>query len=180
MDIFSSPLLRSAEEILRARAESLSQVAVEERAADVVSLLLFRLGEEWYATEVGSVREIIQDHTVTPLPGVPEHILGVMNVRGEILSVTDPACLMEVGCDERGVHHASAVVIESDDVATAFVVDEIGDIVEIERDELEPPVSTASRKAAEYVSATACVNGQLVGVIDARAVLEPVVAGARR
>ncbi len=145
-----------------------------------MSLLLFRLGDEWYATEVVSVREIIQNHTLTPIPGVPDHILGVMNVRGEILSVTDPACLMQVGCEDHGRHQTSAVVIEAGDVATAFVVDEIGDIVEVDRADLEPPVSTAGRKAAEYISATACVDGLLVGVINAEAVLEPVLAGSAR
>ena len=78
------------------------------------------------------MREIFQDYEVTPIPCVPDYICGVVNVRGEILSVTDPAKLMglgAIGADSSVV--LPAVVVDKGDVSTALLVDEIGDIIEV-------------------------------------------------
>ena len=50
------------------RAESLALESVEEEVSDRVSLLLFRIGDEWYAVRVGDVREIFQEYDVTSRP----------------------------------------------------------------------------------------------------------------
>ena len=86
-----SDLAARAEDILRRRADALALSTDEDEAVEGMSLLLFRIADEWYAVETGDVREIFQDYVVTPIPCVPEFVLGVVNIRGEILSVIDPA-----------------------------------------------------------------------------------------
>ena len=90
----------TADEILDRRAESLALVTLDEGVSDLLSLLLFRIADEWYAVNVGDVREIFQEYDVTSVPCVPDFIMGVVNVRGEILSVMDPARLMQLGTIE--------------------------------------------------------------------------------
>ena len=163
------------EEILEARAASLAQEPAEEDASDRLSMLLFRIGEESYSVDVADVREIFQEYTVTSLPCTPEFILGVTNIRGEILSVTDPAILMSlgriVGPDDA---QAPAVVVTNGLVATAIVVDEIGDIVEVAKSALEPPVSIIDRAQVEFVAGSMFIDGAMVGVLNVERVLEPV------
>lgn len=166
--------------ILTARAESLATEHVDEVASDTVSMLRFRLGSEWYAVKVQEVREIFHDYVITPMPCVPSYVRGVVSVRGEILSVTDPAQLMQLGrVDLDGALMPPAVVVVLGSAVTALVVDEIGDITEVETDAFEPPIATIDRGQAEFISGTMHDDGALIGVLSVEKVLEPVVTGAR-
>lgn len=179
-EIESTSLQHTAEEILRKRAESLSRETLEEEVSDQLSLLLFRIGEEWYCVKVEDVREIFQEYEVTPVPCVPDFVLGVVNVRGEILSVSDPAIMMRLGSiePEDGVN-PPAIVIVNDEIATALVVDEIGDIAEVSNSAMEPPVSIIDRAQAEFIAASVHIGELMVGLISIDRMLEPVVFSGR-
>jgi purine-binding chemotaxis protein CheW len=163
------------EEVLARRAESLALEAIEEEATDRQAILLFRIGEEWYAVQVGAVREIFQEYEVTTIPCTPEYVLGVTNVRGEILSVTDPARLASLGriVGEDGAQ-PPAVVVTSGGITTALVVDEIGDITEVPNGAIEPPVSIIDRAQAEFIAGSVYIDGTMVGLLNVDRVLEPV------
>lgn len=177
-----APAHMTADEVgtLVARAESLATEHVEEVMTDTVSMLRFRLGPEWYAVSVSDVREIFHDYAITPMPCVPRYVRGVVSVRGEIISVTDPALMMQVGRVELdGVTMPPAVVVVRGGLVTALVVDEIGDIAEVPGDAIEPPIVTIDRGHAEFISGTLHVDDALIGVLSVEKVLEPVVTGAR-
>lgn len=171
----------AAEDILARRAESLAMESVEEEVSDRISMLRFRIGDEWYAVRVADVREIFQEYDVTGVPGTPPYVLGVTNVRGEILSVTDPALLVGLGkIVGTGEGQPPAIVVKNGVVTTALVVDEIGDIVEVANELLEPPVGLMDRAQAEFVAGSVFVNGTMIGLLDVGRVLEPVDTSNRR
>ncbi len=166
--------------VLQRRADALAVRDDEQELLDTVATLRFRLGAEWYAVRVSEVREIFHDYEITTIPCVPGYILGVVNVRGEILSVTDPARLMGIGGIEFDKNALPpAVVVAHDDLATALVVDEIGDITEVDAAAVEPPISTIDRKQAEFIAGTIHDASTLIGLVSIDKVLEPVVTGAR-
>jgi purine-binding chemotaxis protein CheW len=171
-------LAETAEETLARRASSLALETADEEVTDRVSLLLFRIGEEWYAVRVSDVREIFQEYELTQIPCVPEYILGVVNVRGEILSVTDSARIMGIGTVQTvdGVA-PPAIVVANEEIVTALVVDEIGDIAEVADGAIEPPISIIDRSQAEFVSGSVFIDGSMVGLISIERMLEPVVVG---
>lgn len=77
-------------QILRARAQALSRQPTESADADtLVELLEFRLAQERYALETRYVSEVYPLKDLTPLPGVPSFVLGIVNVRGRITPVID-------------------------------------------------------------------------------------------
>lgn len=176
MSLHSSKLQETMEEVLRRRAQSLAQESVEETAEDVTLLLLFRVDAEWYAVDLAEVREILQHYVVMELPCVPDFVQGVINVRGEILSVCDSARLMRLGQSSEAPDRP-AIVLSNGDVATALVVDEIGDIAEVSRDSIEAPVSVIDRAQAEFIVASACVGELMAGLLNTARMLEPVVTG---
>ncbi len=164
-----------AEEILRRRAESLAAETVEESADDRMPLLLFRLGEEWYAVRVADVREIYQEYAVTSIPCVPPYIRGVVNIRGEIISVTEVATLMGLDSDgDSDAEEAPAIVIQNEEATTAMVVDEIGDIVEVPTDGVEPPLSIIDKAQADYIAGSVYVDGRLIGLFNTTTILKPI------
>jgi purine-binding chemotaxis protein CheW len=164
-------------EILHRRAESLAQAGEEANEAETVGILLFRLGEEWYAVPIDHVREIYNEYVVTRIPRVPDFILGVINVRGEIISVTDIATLMRVpsrGEIDLSAELLSAIIVSSEECASAIVVDEIGDIIDVARDSIEPPLSTIDKSQGEYIAGSVYVDGRLIGIVNLDKALEPV------
>jgi purine-binding chemotaxis protein CheW len=168
-------LQHSAEMVLKQRALSLARETVSEEANDLVGILLFRLGEEWYSVKVEDVREIYQEYVLTPVPCTPDFIEGVVNIRGEIISVTDVARLMRLGTvSTEGAENPPAIVIQNDGCATAMVVDEIGDITDIPTDGIEPPLSLMDKSQAEFVAGSVYVNERLIGLISVDRILEPI------
>lgn len=159
-------------EILERRAESLSQLPSAEEDGDHMLLLTFCVGEEWYGLDVDSVVEIHTDYHVTPLPSVPRHILGVINIRGQITSVTRFASLLDLPGAEGA--EEPVIVVSDGDVETAMQVDSIGDVVEVERGSLEPPLSVIDKKHLEYIEGSVAVGDRLVAVVNLRKVLEPI------
>lgn len=166
-----------ANEILRQRAASLAQAPVDEDAGESTGLLRFRLGLEWYAVSISGVREIHNEYVVTRIPRVPDSVLGVINVRGEIVSVTDLATLIRVPSrSELDIDGQlpSAIIVANDECVSALVVDEIGDIIEVAHGAIEPPLSTLDKAQAEYMAGSVYVEGLLIGVVNIDKILEPI------
>lgn len=164
-------------DVLRRRAESLAQAQEEEFDTQTFGLLLFRLGDEWYAFPIDGVREIYNEYAVTRIPRVPEFILGVINVRGEIMSVTDLGVMMRVPSRvmrEHGDELPASIIIANETCVTAVVVDEISDILEVSREAVEPALSTLDKAQAEYVAGSVYVDGRLIGIVNLDKVLEPI------
>jgi purine-binding chemotaxis protein CheW len=164
-------------EVLRRRAESLAQASEETATIETIGLLLFRLGEEWYAVPIERVREIYNEYSVTRIPRVPDFVLGVVNVRGEIVSVTDVATLMRVPSRtdiDFGAQTPPAIIVANETCVSAIVVDEIGDIVDVPRDSIESPLSTVDKSQAEYIAGSVYVEGRLIGIVNLDKALEPV------
>lgn len=166
-----------ASEILRRRAISLAQAPAEEVSAESTGLLKFRLGLEWYAVSIADVREIHNEYSITRIPRVPDHILGVINVRGEIVSVTDLGALLRVPSRttlEIDGDLPSAIIVADETCVSALVVDEIGDIIDVAHEAIEPPLSTLDKSQAEFMSGSVFVDGLLIGVVNIVKILEPI------
>lgn len=82
-----SPGQRQA--ILKKRAEAIARPDKKEEDRELIEVVLFRLALETYAVECSFIREVYPLKELTPLPGLPDFILGIVNVRGEIISVID-------------------------------------------------------------------------------------------
>jgi purine-binding chemotaxis protein CheW len=80
--------------------------------------------------------------------------------------------LGSVGGD--GIAGLPAVVISNHAVATALVVDEVGDIVAVANDVVEPPVSIIDRAQAEFIAGSVFVSERMVGLINVDRMLQPI------
>lgn len=167
-------LASKAAQILHQRAESLALETLAEETGGLMGVLLFRLGEEWYAVNVDDVREIYQEYSVTPMPGVPDFILGVVSIRGEIVSVTDLALMMGLGKASRSETVPPAIVIQNEECATSIVVDEIGDIADVPAGSVEPPLSIIDRQHAEFIAGSLHLGEKLVGLMNVERILAPI------
>jgi len=129
--------------------------------------LVTRVRDERYAFPVTTVREVARDLEVTPVPGAPAAVRGVHNLRGEVVPILELATLLGLGDGAA----ACVIVVEDAGRRAGLTVDELLDVRQLPG-ELE---------AAEApLVGSVLVDGDLVGVLDVRAILDAVEGAARR
>lgn len=108
-----------------------------EENVDVRQYLSFRLAGNRHALPVERVREIRGFEGVTPVPGVPDYMLGVMNLRGQLLPVVDLRCRLGLDVPEMD-RHSAVVLTECGERVVGAVVDRVDDVIEVEAGSLQP------------------------------------------
>jgi chemotaxis signal transduction protein len=92
-----------------------------------------RVGGSEFALSVAHVREIARLGEIAPVPGAGEAVLGVRNLRGQVLPVFDLAALLEVA--EAG-HRERIVVAEEGGHRVGFAIDAVTDVAELDDDDV--------------------------------------------
>ena len=155
--------LEKKKTILRSRAKKLSQ-EIESKGTDeeYFEVLEFLLAQETYAIETMFVREVYPMTELTPLPCTPAFVFGLINVRGQILTVIDMKKFFDL--PEKGITNLNKViVVRKDAMELGILADEIIGIRNISVNELQPPLSTMTGIHAEYLKG---VTGERLIVLD--------------
>jgi len=132
-------------EILEERARILARPPpAEVQAADRLELLVFSLSGETYALETRSVREVARFADFTAVPGASPFLLGVTNLRGEILPVFDLRRL--AGIAPKGLTDLSRLLVLGEDrEELGLLADEVSEVKRMRREEiLDPPEELAA------------------------------------
>jgi purine-binding chemotaxis protein CheW len=128
-----------------------------------------RAGAEDYALPVASVLEVAEVGEVAPVPGAPAEVLGVRNLRGQVIAVIDLASLFGLGGD-LGLERV--VVAEDGDRRAALAVESVLDVIEL--------ADPGEESDSPYLAGATLIDGTLVGVVDVAAVLNGVRIGDPR
>jgi len=101
--------------------------------------LVFRVADRFYAFETRFCRQVFRVPDVIPLPQVPRHVLGIINVRGRVVSVTSPGRLLAAEAPLPQGATKRLVVVGDDEATTAMLVDCVDTIVDIREDTIQQP-----------------------------------------
>jgi purine-binding chemotaxis protein CheW len=137
--------------ILRARAKSLVQEP-ERKGEDneCLEVLAFILAHETYAIETRFIREVYPLTELTSLPCTPAYISGIINIRGQILTIIDMKKFLDLS--EKGITNLNRViVVRNDAVEFGILADEIIGIKRIFGDDIKLPPATIAGIGAEYL-----------------------------
>jgi purine-binding chemotaxis protein CheW len=155
--------------ILRERARQLAQKrdAESEEHAVCLSAIGFKLGDETYAVDVGFVREVCPLRDLSPVPCTPPFVLGIINVRGQVVSVTDMKVLF--GLSGSPIGDQSRVLILSDRVMEmGILVDDVFGEQRIPVDKIQSRMPAPKSIKPEYVRG---ITQDRLVVLDAAAIL---------
>lgn len=143
----------------------------EEAKEESIQLIVFRLANEWYGIEISKTKEIVKVEKITYLPSSPPDIAGIVNVRGNILSVTD--LKKTFGLPDEGLTETSRiVVIEAGTIETGLLVDEACGVIEVPLSKIDPALSTLPPERAEYVEGECKADSKLIGILKVEKILE--------
>ena len=132
--------------------------------------VIFRVNEGEYGLDVSQVNAIETLTDVVPVPNAANHILGIMNLRGDVLPVF--SLRTKFGLQEVPVNEQTKIIVtKSNGVAIAFKVDEVKEIIECDEGKLTDFPSIARSQDTAYVDRVANHNGRLILLLDQDGVL---------
>lgn len=143
----------------------------EEPKEKTLQFVIFRLVREWYGVEITKVKEVIRVGKITYLPSSPEHIVGIVSLRGNILSVTDLKRILNLPHEDL-TEKTRIIAVESGIVETGFLVDEVVESIEVPVTKIEVPLLTIPAEGAKYIEGQCKVNDKLIALISVEKVLE--------
>ncbi len=116
--------------------------------------LTFLIGKEYFAVNVNKVLEVLQHQNITLIPKTPEHILGIINFRGEILPVIDTKLKFNIKEDD--VESQIIIVFEIENNETKSIIaataDSVKDVIEIAHSEIKPVPEMGIRYNSNFLS----------------------------
>ncbi len=154
--------------IFRERALALArEPEKEEAASERLEVVEFLLAYERYGIESSYIREVYPLKDLTPLPGTPSFVLGIMNVRGKILSVIDIRKFFDL--PQKGLTDLNKVIIMHDEAMEfGILADAILGVRLIPVRELQPSLPTLTEVRADYLKG---VTEERLVVLDGGAIL---------
>lgn len=125
----------------------------------------FSLGDLFLGIEVLKVQEVIRSQQMTRVPLAQRAIRGLINLRGQIVTAIDlreRMGLPPLPADQAPMN----VVVRTDDGAVSLLVDEIGDVIEVEADQYEDPPQTLPPNARELIRGVYKLPNRLLLILD--------------
>lgn len=125
----------------------------------------FFLDGLFFGVEVEKVQEVIRHQNTTAVPLAPDVIGGLINLRGQIVTAVDLRRRLELAARDARQHPMN-VVLRTDDGAVSLLVDEIGDVVEVEQENFEHPPDTLRGVAKDLIRGAYKLKGKLLLLLD--------------
>lgn len=132
----------------------------------VTQWVTFQLEYETYGINVMQVQEVLPMTEIAPVPGSPPYVLGIINLRGNVVTVIDTR--MRFGLAGREADDSSRiVVIEADDGQVAgILVDGVAEVVEIKPNEIDTAPNVGNEDAARYIYGVVSRTQDLLILVD--------------
>jgi purine-binding chemotaxis protein CheW len=157
----------------------LDPAALTEDAASAQTgkYLIFALGEEEYALEVAKAREVLPLAPITPVPGTPPYVRGVLSVHGTLTPVLDLRTAF--GLPARQTPATCIIVVDSDDAQMGLIVDRVVSVIDVGPESIEaPPAFSGDTTTTAVIRGIRRDYGKVTIVLDVSLVMAPAQARA--
>lgn len=156
-------------EKIRNRKEKNKSTEAEEEKNELV---IFRLAEDYYAFFGSDINEILPYESVTFVPGCPEYITGIINVRGDIESVLDLHRLM--GLSPAEPTKQSRIIIGSKgEIRSGILVDSVEDVISVSMSSVKRPIATLDKRIKDFsIGGETIYEEKYVSILDIEKIFE--------
>jgi purine-binding chemotaxis protein CheW len=125
----------------------------------------FRLCNETYGINVMQVKEVLRYTEIAPVPGAPSFVLGIINLRGSVVTVIDTnnrfgLPTSEINDDTR------IVIIESEEQVIGILVESVAEVVFLRQSEIESAPNAGTDESAKFIQGVSNHNGVLLILVD--------------
>jgi purine-binding chemotaxis protein CheW len=125
----------------------------------------FRLDNETYGINVMQVQEVLRYSEIAPVPGAPSYVLGIINLRGNVVTVIDTR--QRFGLDSADVtDNTRIVIIEADKQVVGILVDSVAEVVYLRQSEIETAPNVGNDESAKFIQGVCNKNGELLILVE--------------
>lgn len=144
-----------------------SDIAVAENSSS--QYLTFALGDDVFAMDIRTVREIIQYSAMTTVPLMPDFVHGVINLRGAVVPVIDLQA--RFGRRPAGVNKKTCIIIvdlsrENEKVELGLMVDAVIEVIDIPQTQIEPPPQFGASIQRDFILGMGKVAGEFIVILE--------------
>jgi purine-binding chemotaxis protein CheW len=139
--------------------------------SETMQYCTFSMGELFFGVDVEKVQEVTSYHEMTRAPLAPAIVRGLINLRGQIVTAIDLRCLLnlgEYGSDEKPMN----IFLRSKEGVVSFLVDEIGDVLDVDEKTFEAPPESLQGVAGKLIDGAYKLEGRLLLALDADKAIE--------
>jgi purine-binding chemotaxis protein CheW len=125
----------------------------------------FYLADEKYGVPVSQVREVLRYSEITPVPGAPDYVIGIINLRGNVVTVLDTRkrfALPPVEVDDS----TRVVIIEVEEQVVGILVDQVSEVMRLNAGEIETAPNVGNDESSKYIQGVASRDGNLLILVD--------------
>jgi purine-binding chemotaxis protein CheW len=140
---------------------------------DDEQVVVFDVANESYAVNIAHVAEIIRLQQITTIPGAPDSVEGVINLRGKVIPVLDLRKRFRLAMNEQ-TRSSRIVVVEINGQTLGLIVDGVSEVLRIPQDCIEPPSPLVTGIDSRYLRSIAKLEGRLIVLLDLDQVLSPI------
>jgi purine-binding chemotaxis protein CheW len=131
----------------------------------VTEWVTFRLDAEKYGIDVMRVREVLRNTEIAPVPGAPDFVLGIINLRGNVVTVIDTR--KRFGMPPKAIDEASRIVIlEAGDEVVGMMVDSVAEVVDLRASSIETAPNVGNDESAKFIQGVSNRDDGLLILVD--------------
>lgn len=149
----------------------MSQSAQTEIHSDTVELATFYVGEALCGMDILKVQEINKLIEMTRVPKAPEYVLGILNLRGEIVTIVDLGKKLSLKSTEMS-DKTRNIIVNSNGEHIGLMVERISDVIQAEWEKVEAPPANIGGVQGRYFTGVFKTEDRLIGILDVEKVLE--------
>jgi len=132
---------------------------------EVLQWVTFKLENENYGINVMQVQEVLRYSEVAPVPGSPLYVLGIINLRGNVVTVIDTRSRFGLEpCDV--TDNTRVVVIESEKQVIGILVDSVAEVVYLKASEIDAAPNVGNEDSAQFIQGISNREGELLILVD--------------
>lgn len=139
--------------------------AVDTSNDPILQWVTFRLDNETYGINVMQVQEVLRVTEIAPVPGSPDYVMGIINLRGNVVTVLDTRRRFGLAPNEMD-DSTRIVVIEAEDNVVGILVDSVSEVVELRRSAVESSPNVGNDESSKYIEGVANHDGELLILVD--------------
>ncbi|MBD7976529.1 MULTISPECIES: chemotaxis protein CheW [Pseudomonas] len=131
----------------------------------ILQWVTFRLDNESYGINVMQVQEVLRYSEIAPVPGAPSYVLGIINLRGNVVTVIDTR--QRFGLDSADItDNSRIVIIEADKQVVGILVDSVAEVVYLRQSEIETAPNVGNEESAKFIQGVCNKNGELLILVE--------------
>ncbi|SEI46119.1 purine-binding chemotaxis protein CheW [Allopseudospirillum japonicum] len=144
---------------------STKEIKAKSGSDPVLQYVTFRLAEETYGINVMQVQEVLRYTEIAPVPGAPDYVLGIINLRGNVVTVIDTR--KRFGLMSSDVSDATRIVIiEAEKQVVGILVDSVSEVVYLNQSEIETAPNVGNEESAKFIQGVCNKNNELLILVE--------------